>query len=437
MDSAFAKKAGPSAVVPSGACGPRCVRDTDVSPRSLTPTTPLAELAQKGHASKAAAAAAVTKPKGEGKKRSREESASSGSAGEAAGEGDAAPRKHRAVAVEGGDAPRKTRPASAGGEGKAVTKKKRGPPARDPEVEARTVFVGNVDVAMTTQKLADIVQAFVKAAPGYEAPAGVAAGEGKGKEGGRADVESVRFRSIPIAATAVAPGSDYGAMIKAAVAQGKLDTAGKKNSMNAYIVLRTAAAARAALGLNGLEVEGHVLRVDSAVSGQAGEAPGKGDPKRTVFVGNLPFTASEDDVRALFGSRVSGGGGAIEAVRLVRDKVTMVGKGIAFVTFKERAAVVEALGLDGADFAKRPLRVQPCTRDGTPLGRGGRGRGAAARSRPSFMGARGDDRVKPRGGGSSRGGGAFRGTGSRGRGGQRGGSRGRGGAGGRGGRGGR
>jgi len=47
----------------------------------------------------------------------------------------------------------------------------------------------------------------------------------------------------------------------------------------------------------------------------------------------------------------------LEAVRVVRDKTTRSGKGIAFVLFKSMKAARTALLLDGFEMGKRELRI--------------------------------------------------------------------------------
>lgn len=42
-------------------------------------------------------------------------------------------------------------------------------------------------------------------------------------------------------------------------------------------------------------------------------------------------------MRALFASKLEGGGKAVEGVRLVRDKATLVGKGFGYVLLADRA----------------------------------------------------------------------------------------------------
>lgn len=106
----------------------------------------------------------------------------------------------------------------------------------------------------------------------------------------------------------------------------------------------------------------HHLRVDrlrtDPSSGASGSA--KFDPKRTVFIGQLHFEAKEEELRSFFASKVSGGDGAIEGIRIVRDPATLKGKGIAYCLFASRTHVAEALGANGQSFRGRNLRVTRC-----------------------------------------------------------------------------
>ena len=70
-----------------------------------------------------------------------------------------------------------------------------------------------------------------------------------------------------------------------------------------------------------------------------------------IYVGNLPFEASEDQVRDLFSEF-----GAVESVSLISDRETGRPRGFGFVEMS--AGGQEAIGaLDGKDFGGRTLRV--------------------------------------------------------------------------------
>lgn len=120
--------------------------------------------------------------------------------------------------------------------------------------------------------------------------------------------------------------------------------------MNAYVVFADEDAASKAVSLNATVFEGKHLRVDLATAGQSH------DHKRSIFIGNLAFDVSEEDVWAAFASC-----GDIQNVRIVRDKVTNVGKGIGYVLFKERSSTSVAMQLnDTVKIKGRTVRVTRC-----------------------------------------------------------------------------
>jgi len=55
------------------------------------------------------------------------------------------------------------------------------------------------------------------------------------------------------------------------------------------------------------------------------------DFTKTIFIGNLPFIVSEEELRAAFVEC-----GKIENVRLVRDPKTHLGKGIGYIMFETK-----------------------------------------------------------------------------------------------------
>lgn len=107
---------------------------------------------------------------------------------------------------------------------------------------------------------------------------------------------------------------------------------------------------------DGTPFEGKTLRVDGARKSRTGDAGREvmGDPKLSIFVGNLDFASKEEDLRAFFETLVAnergsqpqaqslGGGdetkssGWVTRVRIVRDKDTQLGKGFAYVQFVVR-----------------------------------------------------------------------------------------------------
>ncbi|KAH7915476.1 hypothetical protein BJ138DRAFT_1141845 [Hygrophoropsis aurantiaca] len=153
------------------------------------------------------------------------------------------------------------------------------------------------------------------------------------------------------------------------------------------------AARLAVLRCNGTMFMGRTIRVDIATklppSATATNTDRSGvisgDPKLTVFVGNLDFASKEEDLRSFFEGLVTTERGPppvdlpnsdenhrlwVTRVRVVRDKDTQLGKGFAYVQFADRACVDEILALEEGKvkFAKRKLRVQRCkTLPGTSL----------------------------------------------------------------------
>jgi len=72
---------------------------------------------------------------------------------------------------------------------------------------------------------------------------------------------------------------------------------------------------------------------------------------KTIYVGNLPFSASEDQVHDLFAAF-----GEVTSVKFVNDRETGRFRGFAFVEMASGAD--EAIrDLDGKDFGGRGLRV--------------------------------------------------------------------------------
>jgi RNA recognition motif-containing protein len=71
-----------------------------------------------------------------------------------------------------------------------------------------------------------------------------------------------------------------------------------------------------------------------------------------IYVGNLPFTASEQDLRTLFGQY-----GAVESVSLPTDRETGRPRGFGFVEMSQADSARAIQSLNGHDMGGRPLRV--------------------------------------------------------------------------------
>ncbi|CCD23004.1 rRNA-processing protein NOP12 NDAI_0A08510 [Naumovozyma dairenensis CBS 421] len=163
-------------------------------------------------------------------------------------------------------------------------------------------------------------------------------------------IESIRFRSISF---------DEALPRKVAFVQQKLHKS--RDSVNAYIVYKNKNIVKTICSeLNGTVFHNHHLRVDSVAH------PSAQDKKRSIFVGNLDFEEAEESLWNHFKSC-----GEIEYVRIIRDAKTNMGKGFAYVQFKELQSVNKALLLNDKVMMKsnvdkdskkkgRKLRVTRC-----------------------------------------------------------------------------
>lgn len=73
---------------------------------------------------------------------------------------------------------------------------------------------------------------------------------------------------------------------------------------------------------------------------------------KKLFVGNLPFSATEDDVRELFAEY-----GALESVAWITDRDSGRFRGFCFIEMADSEAASAIEALDGQDFQGRNLRV--------------------------------------------------------------------------------
>jgi RNA recognition motif-containing protein len=69
-----------------------------------------------------------------------------------------------------------------------------------------------------------------------------------------------------------------------------------------------------------------------------------------LYVGNLPFSATEDTIRDLFSQY-----GTVHSVRLISDRDTGRPRGFGFVEMDGAQEAIQAL--NGQDFGGRALRV--------------------------------------------------------------------------------
>jgi nucleolar protein 12 len=192
-------------------------------------------------------------------------------------------------------------------------------PPPDP-IESRTVFVGNIE---QNTKPKEIKKLFKQYGP----------------------IVSLRFRSI---------ATNFTKLRKKASVILK-DLSEVKDTMNAYIVFADAKSAEKSLSANSIVFKERHLRVDYADK-QTKESDATEINKTTIFVGNLPFTAKEEEIWKFFSKC-----GDIEYVRVIRDNFTQQGKGIAYVKFKSKEGMANARKMTDTNYEGRVLRIKKST----------------------------------------------------------------------------
>ena len=95
-----------------------------------------------------------------------------------------------------------------------------------------------------------------------------------------------------------------------------------------------------------------------------------------IYVGNLPFSADESQVRALFEQH-----GTVESVSLINDRETGRPRGFGFVEMSSADAARAIQALNGKDMGGRPLKVNEAQDKPKGGGRGGGGGGRLWRRR--------------------------------------------------------
>jgi len=117
---------------------------------------------------------------------------------------------------------------------------------------------------------------------------------------------------------------------------------------------------------------------------------------KNIYVGNLSFDASEDQVRSLFEAY-----GAVDKVSIVTDRDTGQPRGFAFVEMTDDDAATKAMeALNGTSLGGRNLNINEA-RPKTDRPRGGGGGGGG---RGGYGGGGGGGRDRGRSGGGGGGG---------------------------------
>ena len=91
---------------------------------------------------------------------------------------------------------------------------------------------------------------------------------------------------------------------------------------------------------------------------------------KKLYVGNLSFNATEEELRELFGRH-----GSVDSVKVITDRETGRPRGFAFVEMSEPSAASDAIrALDGSQVGGRAIKVNEAQDKPRPSGGGGFGR---------------------------------------------------------------
>ena len=90
---------------------------------------------------------------------------------------------------------------------------------------------------------------------------------------------------------------------------------------------------------------------------------------KKLYVGNLPFSVTEAELRDLFGRH-----GSVDSVSVITDRETGRPRGFAFVEMSEPSAATDAIkALDGTQLGGRALKVNEAQDKQRTGGGGGSG----------------------------------------------------------------
>jgi len=89
---------------------------------------------------------------------------------------------------------------------------------------------------------------------------------------------------------------------------------------------------------------------------------------KKLYIGNLPFTATEDEIKELFGQH-----GTVHSVALINDRETGRPRGFGFIEMDDNDISTVIQALDGKEMGGRALKVNEA--QDKPRGGGGGGGG--------------------------------------------------------------
>jgi len=73
---------------------------------------------------------------------------------------------------------------------------------------------------------------------------------------------------------------------------------------------------------------------------------------KNIYVGNLPWSSTEEEVREAFANY-----GEVYSVKLINDRETGRPRGFGFVEMEDNGALEAIESLDGSDFGGRNIKV--------------------------------------------------------------------------------
>jgi RNA recognition motif-containing protein len=98
---------------------------------------------------------------------------------------------------------------------------------------------------------------------------------------------------------------------------------------------------------------------------------------RKLYVGNLPYSATEESLSAKFSEH-----GTVESVKVITDRDTGQSKGFAFIEMATDSQAQAAIsGLNGTDYEGRPMKVNEAKPQVKRSGGGGYGGGGGGGGR--------------------------------------------------------
>lgn len=161
----------------------------------------------------------------------------------------------------------------------------------------------------------------------------------------RSEVESLRFRSLPIHPK-FSTKRKVGAALEC--------FSGNCNTKNAYIVLKDGSRMKQIIDeFSGAVLAGNRLRLTPASKGNQFSTF---DRKRTVFIGGLPEFCTEDELCKFV--TVSLNEDCVSSVRIIKSATTGKPKRFGFVLFNDRKFVISSIKiLNGAQFRDSKIAV--------------------------------------------------------------------------------